>query len=196
MEATSSLLEEVCSERTSVNTNTLEQVVTLAVELAREGREGRKVGTIFVVGDTATTQELSRPMILDPLEGHSEEDRRLTNADVRETLKELSLLDGAFLISNEGIAVSAARYLDAEASDTDMPLGLGSRHMAAAAVSQHSEAVSVVVSESAIVRLLDSGTLVAEIIPELWILNRYSSHIDAPILTRSDDQVTVLSRVE
>ncbi len=196
MEATSSLLEEICSERTSVNTDTLEQVVTLAVELAREGREGRKVGTIFVVGDTDTTQELSRPMILDPLAGHSDEARRLTNADARETLKELSLLDGAFLISNDGVAVSAARYLDADASDTDMPLGLGGRHMAAAAVSQHSEAVSVVVSESAVVRLLDSGTLVAEIIPELWILNRYSSHIDAPILTRSDDQVTVLSRVE
>lgn len=92
--------------------------------------------------------------------------------------------------------MSAARYLDADASGTEMPLGLGGRHMAAAAVSQHSEAVAVVVSESAIVRLLDGGTLVAEIIPELWILNRYSSHIDAPILTRSDDQVTVLSRVE
>lgn len=66
MEATSTLLEEVCSERTSVDTDTLEQVVTLAVELAREGREGRKVGTIFVVGDTETTRDLSRPMILDP----------------------------------------------------------------------------------------------------------------------------------
>lgn len=196
MEATSSLLEEVCSERTSVDTEVLEQVVTLAVELAREGREGRKVGTIFVVGDTQTTLDLSRPMILDPLAGHSDQDRKLTNADARETLKELSMLDGAFLISDDGVAVSAARYLDADASDTEMPLGLGGRHMAAAAVSQHSEAVAVVVSESAIVRLLDEGTLVAEIIPELWILNRYSSHIDAPILTRSDDQVTVMSRVE
>jgi hypothetical protein len=44
--------------------------------------------------------------------------------------------------------------------------------------------------------LLDDGELVAEIIPELWILNRYSSQIDAPVLTRSDEQVTVMSRVE
>lgn len=190
------MLEEVCSERTSVDTETLEQVVTLAVELAREGREGRKVGTIFVVGDTETARKLSRPMILDPLAGHDETSLQLTNADARETLKELSQLDGAFLISDEGVAVSGARYLDAEAGGTDMPLGLGGRHMAAAAVTKHSEAVAVVVSESAIVRLLDGGTLVAEIIPELWILNRYSSHIEAPILTRSDDQVTVLSRVE
>jgi len=54
----------------------------------------------------------------------------------------------------------------------------------------------VVVSESAIVRLMDDGVLMAEIMPEFWILSRHSSHIEVPILTRSDDQVTVLSRVE
>lgn len=47
MESLSNLLEDVCSERESVDTETLEQIVTLAVELAHEGREGRKVGTFF-----------------------------------------------------------------------------------------------------------------------------------------------------
>lgn len=196
MEAGSDLLEEGAAERESVDSRTLEQVVTLVVELAREGREGRKVGTIFTVGDAEYVREMSQPMILDPLVGHTNEARRLDRPDARETLKELALLDGAFVITNEGVAVSATCYLDADASELDVPGGLGSRHRAAAAVTQATDAVAVVVSESAIVRLMDEGTLMAEIMPELWILSRHSSHIEAPILTRSDEQVTVLSRVE
>lgn len=196
METGSDLLEDVAAERESVDSTTLEQVVTLAVELAREGREGRKVGTIFTVGGADTVREMSQPMILDPLAGHADEARRLDQPDTRETLKELALLDGAFVITNEGVVVSATRYLDADASELDIPGGLGSRHRAAAAITQATDAVAVVVSESAIVRLMDEGTLMAEIMPELWILSRHSSHIDAPILTRSDDQVTVLSRME
>lgn len=196
MEADSALLEDVSAERPSVNSDVLEKVVTLGVELAREGREGHNVGTIFMVGDAEAVQDQSQPMILDPLAGHDEAARRVDRADTRESLKELALLDGAFVVSDEGVAVSAARYLDADAAGLDLPLGLGSRHRAAAAVTACTDAVAVVVSDSAIVRLLDAGELVAEIIPELWILNRYSSHIEAPMLTRSDEQVTVMSRVE
>ena len=64
------LLDEVCSERRRVNNRTLRRVVNLAVEIAREGREGHKIGTLFVVGDSETVLEHSRPMILDPLYGH------------------------------------------------------------------------------------------------------------------------------
>lgn len=196
MEDHSNLLETVAAERTSVDSDTLEQVVTLGVELAREGREGRKVGTIFTVGDAEAIKNNSQPMILDPLAGHDDDARRLDQPDTRETLKELAQLDGAFVISNDGVALSATRYLDADASELDIPGGLGSRHRAAAAITQATGAVAVVVSESAIVRLMDDGVLMAEIMPELWILSRHSSHIEAPVLTRSDDQVTVMSRVE
>lgn len=192
----SELLEEVCAERTSVDSQTLERVVTLAVELAREGREGQTVGTIFTVGDADHVLDISTPLILDPLAGHDSDDRRVDSADARETFKELALLDGAFVVTNEGVVVSGARYLEAPAADVELPLGLGSRHRAAANVTAVTDAVAVVVSKSAIVRLLDNGELVAEIIPELWILDRYSSHIEAPVLTRQDEQVTVLSRVE
>jgi DNA integrity scanning protein DisA with diadenylate cyclase activity len=195
-DSTSDLLEEICTERESVDSPTLEQIVILAVEIAREGREGRKIGTIFTVGDSEAVLEHSRPMILDPLQGHASADTSIKSANVRETLKELAQLDGAFVIDNRGTALSAARYLDADTAGIDMPLGLGSRHMAGAAITKHTGCVSVVVSTSAIVRLFDNGELVAEVIPELWILNRYSSHIDAPLLTRSDEQMTVLSLME
>jgi predicted DsbA family dithiol-disulfide isomerase len=77
------LLDEVCSERRGVNNRTLRTVVNLAVEIAREGREGRKIGTLFVVGDSEVVLKHSRPMILDPLYGHPHENKRVDDPDVR-----------------------------------------------------------------------------------------------------------------
>jgi len=122
MESHSGLLETVAAERESVDSDTLEQMVTLGVELAREGR---KVGTIFTVGNAGAVEKQSQPMILDPLAGHDDEARRLDRPDTRETLKELALLDGAFVISNDGVALSATRYLDADASELKIPGGAG-----------------------------------------------------------------------
>ncbi len=196
MDATDGILEEICADRTGVDAGILEETIKLAVEIAREGREGRKIGTIFMVGDAEAVLQRSRPMVLDPLQGHADAAKNLQDANVRETIKELSQLDGAFVVSNRGVAVSAARYLDALSSGLDLPLGLGSRHMAAAAMTLETGAVAVVVSQSAVVRLFDDGELVAEVLPELWMLSRYSSHIDAPVLTQTSDQVTVCTKAK
>jgi diadenylate cyclase len=190
------LFDEICSERRGVNTAVLEQVVALAVEIAREGREGRKIGTLFVVGDSERVLKGSKSMILDPLAGHPDERKRLADPDVRETVKELAQLDGAFIVSDEGVVVSAARYLDTSSEDIKVPLGLGSRHMAAASVSRRTEAVAVVVSESSMVRMFDDGELVSEIVPELWMWSGYHSKLEGPTFTRSENQVTVVGRAE
>jgi DNA integrity scanning protein DisA with diadenylate cyclase activity len=116
-------------------------------------------------------------MILDPLYGHPEESKRIDSLDVRETLKELAQLDGAFVVSDEGVVLSAARYIDAVSNHLDLPLGLGSRHVAAASVSSRTDAVAVVVSESSTVRMFDDGELVVEIVPELWLLGGYGSYL-------------------
>ena len=169
-------LDEVCSERRGVNTRILRRVVQIAVEIAREGREGRKIGTLFVVGDSEEVIRHSRPLILDPLAGHPHEKKRLDDPDTRETLKELAQLDGAFIVSDEGVVLSAARYLDAVSDSLDVPLGLGSRHVAAASISKQTAAVAVAVSESSVVRMFDDGELVSEIIPEIWMLGGYGSN--------------------
>src|SRR5262245_30237432 len=74
-----------CTEK---RRHTLESVVHLAVELAREGREGRKVGTLFVIGDVDNVLEQSRSLLLDPLYGHSEELLHVERPEFRETVKE------------------------------------------------------------------------------------------------------------
>jgi diadenylate cyclase len=178
------LLDEVCSERRGVNNRTLRRVVNLAVEIAREGREGRKIGTLFVVGDSEAVLGRSRPMILDPLYGHPHESKRVEDPNVRETLKELAQLDGAFVVSDEGVVLSGARYIDAASNHLELPLGLGSRHVAAASVSSRTDAVAVAVSESSTVRMFDDGELVAEIVPELWLLGGFGSYVDGSSMGR------------
>ena len=190
------IFEEICSEKRRVNARVLKQTVSLAVEIAREGREGRKIGTLFVVGDSGEVMRRSKPLILDPLQGHADEDKQIEHHDMRETIKELAQLDGAFLVSNAGVVLSAARYIDASSDNLDLPLGLGSRHMAGASISQQTSAVSVVVSESSMVRMFDDGELVSEIVPELWMIEGYRSRMEGRTFTRSDEDVTVIGRAE
>ncbi len=190
------LFKEICSEKRHVDTHVLEQVITLAVEIAREGREGRKIGTLFVVGDSEAVLQSSRPMILDPLLGHPDERKHIDDPDVRETLKELAQLDGAFVVSDEGVVLSAARYLDTVSDNLSLPLGLGSRHMAAASVSHRTGAVSVAVSESSMVRMFDDGKLISEITPELWLFDRYRSQLRNRAVAQSEEGVTIVGPAE
>jgi diadenylate cyclase len=190
------VFEEICSEKRQVNADVLKQTVSLAVEIAREGREGRKIGTLFVVGDSRAVMKRSKPMILDPLLGHADESKQIHDPDMRETIKELAQLDGAFLVSNRGVVLSAARYIDAASESLDLPLGLGSRHMAGASISRQTSAVAVVVSESSMVRMFDDGELVSEIVPELWMIDGYQSRMDGRTFTRRDEDVTVIGRAE
>jgi diadenylate cyclase len=190
------LFRAICSEKRQVDKQVLEHTISLAVEIAREGREGRKIGTLFVVGDSGEVTKRSKPLILDPLHGHPEESKQIEDPDTRETIKELAQLDGAFLVSNAGVVLSAARYIDAASESLDLPLGLGSRHMAGASISRQTNAVAVVVSERSMVRMFDDGELVSEIVPELWMFDGYQSRMEGRTFTRRDEDITVIGRAE
>jgi diadenylate cyclase len=156
-----------------VRKETVENVVELAVELAREGREGRKIGTLFVIGDVPTVLERSRPLLLDPLYGHEAELLQIQRPEFRETVKELAQLDGAFLVADDGTFVSAGRFVEVDVSDgANFIAGLGTRHAAAASISRQTAAVAVAVSQSSVVRVFANGELRAEIIPELFLMSR------------------------
>ena len=163
---------------------TLEEVVQLAVELAREGREGRKIGTMFVIGDVDRVVERSRPLILDPLYGHAEELRDINRPDFRETVKELAQLDGAFVVASRGTFVSAGRFIDVELTPENFLPGLGTRHAAAASISAATNAIPVVVSQSSVVRVFADGEVRAEIIPELFLLSREQFFSRDPVVQR------------
>lgn len=151
---------------TQVPLPTLRSVVDLAVEIGREGREGKAVGTMFVVGDNRKTIKLSHEGVHDPFRGYPQRERELRDPRVRESIKELAQLDGAFVISSDGIVISAGRILDAPAQGLTLSKGLGSRHWAAAAISKVTRAVAIAVSESTgTVRIFVDGKVVLRIEP-------------------------------
>lgn len=156
-----------------VRPEVIETVLSIAIELSVEGREGGSVGTTFVIGDHEKVDRLSRPLIMNPFKGYPEEARIILDERVHETIKEFALLDGAFVIREDGVVMSAGVHLDAALdSDGHMP-GLGCRHMAAAGITDVTDAVSITVSGSTgIVRIFRKGSVVFElerpVRPALW----------------------------
>ncbi|MCA9178606.1 MAG: DNA integrity scanning protein DisA nucleotide-binding domain protein [Planctomycetales bacterium] len=151
---------------TSVPLETLKLVIDLAVEVGREGREGKPVGTMFVVGDTRKVALMSQPAGFDPLKGYKRAERDLRDPRVREAIKEIAQLDGAFLITPEGIAEKSCRIIEARHANITLSAGLGARHWAAAAITKNTNAVCIVVSESnGTVRLFQNGEVLLRIEP-------------------------------
>lgn len=151
---------------TQVPLDTLKCVVDLAIEIGREGREGKPVGTMFVVGDARKVQASSQPTGFDPVRGYNRKERNLHDPRVREGVKEIAQLDGAFIVSAQGVIESACRMVDASAATITLSKGLGTRHWAAAAITKKTNAVAVVVSESSgTVRIFQNGEVVLRIEP-------------------------------
>lgn len=152
---------------TKIPVETLKLVVDLAVEIGREGREGKPVGTLIVVGDHRKTLEFCKPMGFDPVKGYTAAERSLSDAKVREGVKEVAQMDGAFIVSATGTVVAASQHLSPPAA-TDIALskGLGARHWAAAQVSRATEAISIAVSSSSgTVRVFQDGEVVLRVEP-------------------------------
>jgi DNA integrity scanning protein DisA with diadenylate cyclase activity len=141
-----------------------ERVLTLATELAVQGREGRPVGALFVVGDSERVLAQSRSLVLNPFHGHPESERNVLDPALDETVKEFSALDGAFVIRGDGVVLSAGTQLVPSAEHPRLPGGLGTRHAAAAGITASTDAIAVCVSQSTgTVAVFRSGQLVTSI---------------------------------
>lgn len=151
---------------TTVPLGTLKRVVDLAVEIGREGREGKPVGTLFVVGNHRKVLEMSHELVHDPFRGYNRKDRMITSHRVRESVKEIAQMDGAFIISAEGLVMAACRNINAPQEGLTLSKGLGSRHWAAAAISKSANAIAIAVSQSTgTVRIFQNGVVVLRIEP-------------------------------
>jgi diadenylate cyclase len=153
--------------KTRIPLDTLKTVVDLAVDVGREGREGKPVGTLLVVGDHRKVLTFCRPMGFDPVKGYSRTERFLSDAKVREGVKEIAQLDGAFIVSSDGTVIAAGQRIAApRSSDITLPKGFGARHWAAAEISRATTALAITVSESnGTVRLFQNGEIMLRIEP-------------------------------
>ncbi|RZN44731.1 diadenylate cyclase [archaeon] len=141
----------------------IHSVLRIATQLGKKGREGKPVGTTFIVGDSGDVLRHSTQITYNPFEGSYVD---ISDKVVTSMIKEYSRLDGAFIISGKGKIVAAARYLESGKDDIVLPQGLGARHMSAAWISKITNAIAIVLSESDnLIRLFANGTLILELDP-------------------------------
>jgi DNA integrity scanning protein DisA with diadenylate cyclase activity/mannitol/fructose-specific phosphotransferase system IIA component (Ntr-type) len=132
----------------NIKPEVLERVLSIASEISVEGREGKSVGCLFVIGDVEKIMTFSKPLVLNPFFGYEEEDRNILNPFMDETIKEFSLIDGAFVIRGDGVIESAGTLINTPDHNVVMPSGFGTRHAAAASISWAAECIAIAVSES------------------------------------------------
>jgi DNA integrity scanning protein DisA with diadenylate cyclase activity len=146
----------------TIKMEVLESIIQLCFEIAREGREGRALGALFVVGDSDNVLKYSRQIIINPFKGHSDEEKTLLNKENWETIKEFSQIDGAFIINDDGQAISAGRYVGIS-WDIYLQGGLGGRHLAAASISKITKAIAITVSTSGAIRIFKNGKMIFKV---------------------------------
>ena len=151
---------------TQVPLETLKIVVDLAVEIGREGREGKLIGTLFVVGDHRKVMQQSHGASFELVKGYTRKERTLFDPRVREGIKEIAQLDGAFVVSADGTIEGTCRIIDTAPVEITLTTGLGARHWAAAAITKNTSAIAVAVSESGgTVRIFLNGEVVLRVEP-------------------------------
>lgn len=146
------------------NSQVVDALIQLTLQIGQEGFEGHPVGTIITMGDHNAVMETSRQLTINPFQGLSESERNVLDPKIREAIKNFSVLDGAFVIREDGVVLAAGRYLSAKDDDVKIPLGLGARHAAAASITATTKCIALVVSQtSGAVRLFKDGSIVLEL---------------------------------
>jgi DNA integrity scanning protein DisA with diadenylate cyclase activity len=143
----------------------IERVVDIASELGSEGREGRPVGAMFVVGDADHVISMTRQLILNPFKGYDPHERNVLDYSLEETVKELATIDGAFVIHGDGVIGTCGAYIWAATQErAELPRGLGARHHAAATITAVTNSIAITVSESTgSVTIFQAGRIITEI---------------------------------
>jgi len=147
-----------------VKEEVFDAVFHICTEISIEGREGKPVGTTFLIGDTKNVLEKSRQIILNPFEGHKPEARVVMNPELKENIKALAQLDGAFIITGDGFVESVGRYITVDTSSVKLPPGMGTRHNSVAAITQVTKTVGIVVSQSGgVITIFRNGQILKKI---------------------------------
>ncbi|MCE8422753.1 MAG: diadenylate cyclase [Candidatus Methanoperedens sp.] len=150
---------------TRIMENVFETVLKIALEICTEGREGRPIGTGFILGDSENVMAKSRQLVLNPFEGHNREKRQIFDQSIQDNIKEFAQLDGVFVISTDGVVEAAGRYITLDTGIVKMQRGLGTRHSSVAAITNATDTIGIVVSQGRVIRIIKSGKIIATVRP-------------------------------
>jgi DNA integrity scanning protein DisA with diadenylate cyclase activity len=165
-ESSALALQELVKYPDDVHMPVLEATIDVACEIARAARRGKRLGAIFVLGDSASVLEGTRQLVPNPFQNVVPHERSLLSPSIRDLLVELAKLDGAFVARQDGVVETAGAFLAASPAETQVPQGLGTRHLAAAAVTARTRSTAVVVSATdGHIRVFKRGELVLHVDP-------------------------------
>lgn len=142
----------------------IDSVINIAMEIAREGREGHRVGSAFIIGDEQELLPHIKQMIINPFNGYPEEQRKIQDPALKETIKSFAQLDGCFVVNKLGTIITAGAYITTQIDQLEIESGFGTRHRAVASVTKMTSAIGISISESGgIVRIFKAGKVVAKL---------------------------------
>ena len=132
---------------TDIREDVFDAVFHICTEISIKGREGKAVGTTFLIGDT-------KNVLGEVPADHPQPVRRTQTGTaggheppLSENIKALAQLDGAFVITGDGFVEAVGRYITVDSTMSRSP-GMGTRHNSVAAITQVTKAVGIVVSQS------------------------------------------------
>lgn len=140
-----------------INPDILEIILNICLDLI-DGREGRKIGTAFIIGDYDEIKEHLKQLIINPFGGYGDSVRYITDSSMKETVKEFAQLDGIFVVDKKGVIKSSGTYIDVDTRDIDLP-GLGTKHRSCAALTSKTNSIAIVLSESGNIKVIKSGKI-------------------------------------
>lgn len=160
-----------------------ERLLRLALELAHEGREGKPVGAVFVLGDHREVLKHCLPGRINPFKGYTEKERNILDESITDSVKEIAKLDGAFIIKGNGVIIAACMTLRPTVAKDDLPQGMGTRQTAAAGITAVTKSVALTLSESTgDVRIWRRGAMITEIEKAPQSL---TDHVTPPAIRRN-----------
>jgi len=147
-----------------IDIKVLEAAFNIGSHIVREGKEGMPAGALFILGDSNNVLRHTRESIQDPLQGCKKSELNIVDRTNWNTIKEFSMLDGAFVVDEDGYPRSAGRYvMFNEDMHESMERGYGGRHLAAASITHDTRAIAIVVSSEGPIRIYKDGERIYDV---------------------------------
>lgn len=165
------IIQTLKNGKNRLDKHVLSSVLKLSLDLAIIGREGKRTGTAFIIGDSENVINRSHQMIINPYKAQELKDKDILRRENWESIMNFAQLDGVFVVSSSGEILAAGRYLDVDAHNLKIEKGLGSRHISAASITRDTKAIAIIISESGgTIRLYMDGK-------EVFSINPYTASI-------------------